>query len=77
MKLIIRSLTILALVSIVACSKEEPQPEPVKTATPAILKMQVDSINNAKEALSVSKQVDQTIQDSAAQQREAIEKTQQ
>lgn len=79
MKLIIRSaMTILVLVSIIACSKEEPQPEPAKTtATPDITRTQTGRINDAQKTLDNAKQVNQAIQDSATQQRETIEKTQQ
>jgi hypothetical protein len=78
MKLITPIIVILVLIASTACSKEEKQPETTapKAATD-IIKTETISINNAKKALEDSKQVNQAIQDSAASQRETIEKTQQ
>ncbi|MFI3220636.1 MAG: hypothetical protein QX189_16180 [Methylococcales bacterium] len=78
MKLIISVIAILVLIASTACSKEENQPEPaVQKAVTDIIKTEAVSINNAQKALEDSKQVNQMIQDSAAEQRETIEKTQQ
>jgi hypothetical protein len=79
MKLISQIIIISALVTNMACSKEETktQPEPAKSAAAEVIKTETISINNAKKALDDSKQVSQAIQDSAAEQRETIEKTQQ
>jgi hypothetical protein len=74
---VINGIIILVLFASTACSKKESQPEPAKAAAPDIVKMQTGSINNAKKALDDSKQVNQMIMDSAAQQREMIEKMQQ
>lgn len=78
MKLISPIIALLMLVTSSACSKEEKQPEPAtQKAVTDIIKTEAISINNAQKALEDSKQVNQTIQDSAAQQRETIEKNQQ
>lgn len=79
MKLISQIIAILILATNMACSKEEAktQPEPAKSAAAEVIKTETISINNAKKALDDSKQVSQAIQDSAAEQRETIEKTQQ
>lgn len=78
MKLITPIIAILVLIAISACSKEEKQPEATAPkAVTDIIKTETISINNAKKALEDSKQVNQAIQDSAANQRETIEKTQQ
>jgi predicted outer membrane protein len=78
MKLISSIIALLLLIASVACSKEENKPEPAaQKAVTDIIKTETISINNAKKALEDSKQVNQMIQDSAAQQRETIDKTQQ
>jgi hypothetical protein len=78
MKLISPIIVILLLIASTACSKEEKQPESTAPkAVTDIIKTETISINNAKKALEDSKQVNQAIQDSAASQRETIEKTQQ
>jgi hypothetical protein len=80
MKLISQLIALLLLIASAACSKEEPktQAEPAaqKSATD-VIKTETISINNAKKTLDDSKKVNQAIQDSAAEQRETIEKTQQ
>ncbi|MEI6706298.1 MAG: hypothetical protein WCK96_04080 [Methylococcales bacterium] len=78
MKLIISVIAVLVLIASTACSKEKNQPEPsAQKAVADIIKTEAISINNAQKALEDSKQVNQMIQDSAAEQRETIEKTQQ
>lgn len=80
MKLINQLITILLLTTSVACSKEEAktQTEPAaQKADTGIIRTETNRIDSAKKALEDSKQVNQTIQDSAAEQRETIEKTQQ
>lgn len=81
MKLISQFIIISLLVFSAACSKEEAktQTESAKTATAidTVTKTETISINNAKQVLDDSKKVDQVIMDSAEQQRETIEKTQQ
>ncbi len=63
MKLIINAMTIVFFISITGCNKNE---EPVKAADSAALKAPL-------EALEKSKQVNATVQDAAAQQREKID----
>ena len=80
MKLIISVIAVLVLIASAACSKEEPQAEAPKadvTGITGIINTQTGRIDTAKKALEDSKQVNQMIQDSAAEQRETIEKTQQ
>ncbi len=80
MKLISPIIALLVLVTSTACSKEEPKPELPKTDTSGItgiINNQNGRIETAKKTLEDSKQINQTIMDSAAQQRETIEKTQQ
>lgn len=83
MKFISQLIAVLLLIAGAACSKEEPKtqsetPAP-KTASGVsdVITTETISINNARKALEDSKLVDKVIQDSAAQQRETIEKTQQ
>ena len=64
MKLIIRVVAILMLISIVGCGKED---KPVKAADTGVLKTQ-------RETLEQAKQVEQGLQDPAEQQRQKIEK---
>jgi hypothetical protein len=77
MKLINLSISTLLLITSAACSKEESPPQPVKAETTGIIQNQTGRIDTAKKALNDSKQVSQNLMDSAAQQRETIEKTQQ
>ena len=72
-------MVILLLVLSTACSKEaeKTQPEPAKNAATDVIKNELTRIDDAKKALDDSKKVNQMIMDSAAQQRETIEKTQQ
>jgi hypothetical protein len=71
------------LIACTACSKKETNP-PVKTEPPTespklgitdAIKKEAISIESARQTLEESKQINQTIMDSAAQQRETIEKT--
>lgn len=86
MKLINPTIAILVLLTNVACSKEESQPAPTKPAATTEAKPEAitvysstkalyNSKDTAMKALGESKQVDQAVQDSAAQQRKAIEET--
>jgi len=80
MKVIISVIATLVLIASTACSKEEPQPEPPKaeaSGITGIINTQTGRIETAKKALEDSKQVNQMIQDSAAEQHETIEKAQQ
>ena len=80
MKLISPIIAILILITSAACSKEEPKPEPPKADAPGItgiINNQNGRIDTAKKTLEDSKQINKIILDSAAQQRETIEKTQQ
>ncbi len=80
MKPISQLITLLLLITCAACSKEEPktQAQPVAPkAETGIIRTDTNRIETAKKAMEDSKQVNQTILDSAAQQRETIEKTQQ
>ncbi|MDD1610265.1 MAG: hypothetical protein LUO95_06585 [Methylococcaceae bacterium] len=80
MKLISPIIAILVLVTSTACSKEEPQTEPPKadaSGITGIIHNENGRIDSAKKTLEDSKQINQVIMDSAAQQRESIEKTQQ
>jgi hypothetical protein len=77
MKLITSIIAALILATSAACSKEESPPESAKSAAAEVIKTETISINAAKKTLDDSKQVNQAIQDSAAEQRETIEKTQQ
>ncbi len=80
MKPISQLITLLLLITSAACSKEEPKTQ-TQAASPkaetGIIRTDTNRIDTAKKALEDSKQVNQTILDSAAQQRETIEKTQQ
>ena len=78
-------IVLFLLIACNACSKKETNP-PVKTEPPTetpklditnAIKQEAVSIENAKQTLEESKQVNQMIMDSAAQQRETIEKDQQ
>jgi len=81
MKFISQLISILLLIVSTACSKEEEPKTQAQTSTQqavtGIIRTEANSIESAKKALEDSKQVNQAIQDSAAQQRETIEKTQQ
>lgn len=77
MKLINPLITILVLVTSSACSKEKPQPEPLKAEESGIIKIQTGRIESGKKTLEDAKKINQVFLDSAAQQRETIEKTQQ
>jgi hypothetical protein len=80
MKLINPIIAVLILITSTACSKEEPKPEPPKTAisdNTGIINTATGRIDTAKKTLEDSKQINKMILDSAAQQRETIEKTQQ
>ncbi len=80
MKPISQLITLLLLITSAACSKEEPktQAQPVtQKADTGIIRTDTNRIDTAKQALEDSKKVNQIIQDSAAQQHETIEKTQQ
>jgi hypothetical protein len=85
MKFISQLIMVLLLIAGTACSKEEGSKEEAKTqsetsvtkAVTEVINTEAISINNAQKALEDSKQVNQLIQDSAAQQRESIEKAQQ
>lgn len=72
MKLINPLITILVLVTSSACSKEQPKAE-----ESGITHTQTGRIESGKKTLDDAKQVNQILLDSAAQQRETIEKTQQ
>ena len=63
MRLIIRTATILALVSAIGCGKDD---KPVKAPDTGVLKAQL-------ETLEQSKQVEQMVKDAAEQQRQKIE----
>jgi hypothetical protein len=80
MKLINPLIIVLLLTTCVACSKEDTktQSEPAaqKTET-GIIRTETNRIDSAKKALDDAGQVNQIIQDSADEQRETIEKTQQ
>jgi hypothetical protein len=80
MKLFSQLITLLLLITSAACSKEEPKTQ-AQAASPkadtGIIRTETNRIDTAKKALEDSKKVNQTILDSAAQQRETIEKTQQ
>lgn len=75
MKLIIRIMAILVLVTsaatTTACSEQKKQPEAAKANNVP------DSINAAKKTLDESKQINQTLMDADAKQREIVEKAQQ
>jgi hypothetical protein len=80
MKFISQLITLLLLITGAACSKEEPktQAQPVTPkAETGIIRTDTNRIDTAKKVMEDSKKVNQTILDSAAQQRETIEKTQQ
>jgi hypothetical protein len=77
---------IIALLLLIVCSacskkeantqvKSEPQAEPEKSGITDVIKREAVSIESAKQTLDESKQINQTIMNSAAQQRETIEKT--
>lgn len=77
MKLIHSLIAILVLVTSSACSKEAPQPEPAKAEESGIIRTQTGRIESGKKTLEDAKQINQVIMDSAAEQRDNIEKTQQ
>ncbi len=68
MKLMIKIVAVLALVSIVGCGQQDDKPvkEPVKEADTGVFKTQLETLDQAK-------QVEQVIQDGAEQQRQKIE----
>lgn len=74
-------IVLLLLMLCGACSKKEAdtpaqtQAQPEKSAITDTIKREAVSIESAKQTLDESKQINQTIMDSAAQQRETIEKT--
>lgn len=82
MKLITPIIAILVLLTGVACSKEEPKPEtPAPKAEESgitgIIRTQNGRIESGRQTMEDAKQINQTLLDSAAEQRETIEKTQQ
>jgi len=65
-----------------ACSKEEPKPEPPapkaeEAGITGVIRTQNGRIESGRQTMEDARQINQIIQDSAAEQREAIEKTQQ
>jgi hypothetical protein len=76
-----RIIALLLLIVCSACNKKEAnnpvqtQAQPEKSAITDTIKREAVSIESAKQTLDESKQINQTIMDSAAQQRETIEKT--
>lgn len=82
MKLITSIIATLVLLTGVACSKEEPKPEPPAPKAEAsgitgIVRTQNGRIESGRQTMEDARQISQTILDSAAEQRETIEKTQQ
>jgi hypothetical protein len=82
MKLITPIIAILVLITSAACSKEEPKSEPPapkaeETGITGIIRTQNGRIESGRQTMEDAKQISQTILDSAAEQRETIEKTQQ
>ncbi|MSP27203.1 MAG: hypothetical protein EXR80_01810 [Methylococcales bacterium] len=77
MKLINPLIAVLVLVASCACSKETPQPEPPKAEESGIIHTQTGRIESGKKTLEDAKQGNQVLLDSAAQQHETIENSQQ
>jgi hypothetical protein len=82
MKFISQLIAVLLLIAGTGCSKEDAKTQsetekPVAKAVTDVINAETISIDNARKALEDSKLVEKAIQDSAAQQRETIEKTQQ
>jgi hypothetical protein len=82
MKLTTPIIAILVLLIGTACSKEEPKTEaPAPKAEEAgitgIIRTQNGRIESGRQTMEDAKKINQIIQDSAAEQRENIEKTQQ
>ena len=76
-----KTIALLLLIVCSACSKKEAdtqvqtQAESEKSGIADTIKRETVSINSAKKTLDESKQVNQTIMDSADQQHKTIEKT--
>ncbi|MDP3008869.1 MAG: hypothetical protein Q8N30_07340 [Methylococcales bacterium] len=81
MKLITPIIAIVVLLTGAACSKEEPkEPPPPKaeeSGITGIVRTKNGRIESGRQTMEDAKQINQTILDSAAEQRETIEKTQQ
>ncbi|MFU8790031.1 MAG: hypothetical protein ACNA7G_13455 [Methylobacter sp.] len=68
MKFIIKVAAVLALITIIGCSQDEQNDKPVKAADIDLLKTQRDALEQAK-------QVEQVLNDAAAQQRQDIDQS--
>ena len=81
MKLITPIIAIVVLLTGVSCSKEEPKqpsaPKAEKSGITGIVRMQNGHIESGRQTMEDARQINQTILDSATEQRETIEKTQQ
>ncbi|MDP3839845.1 MAG: hypothetical protein Q8Q54_13085 [Methylococcales bacterium] len=81
MKLITPIIAIVVLLTGAACSKEEPKEPPAPKAEESgitgIVRTQNGRIESGRQTMEDAKQINQTLLDSAAEQRETIEKTQQ
>lgn len=82
MKLITPIIGTLILLTGAACSKEEPKepptaPKAAESGITGIVRTQNGRIESGRQTMEDAKQINQTLLDSAAEQRETIEKTQQ
>lgn len=78
---LITPIAILVLMTSAACSKEEskepPAPKAEASGITGIVRTQNGRIESGRQTMEDAKQINQTLLDSAAEQRETIEKTQQ